>query len=188
MPFLYWCLVEATFVESKTITIQHAEGYLQGSVMTVLNLVERYFIIVQGCNLRGHRLNLKMDQSFQLLVVDLYQDTSKNLKYIPSPFSALSSQLLGLYSESSIRNLKWFYGNNTVHGNLGVYRLHDQTVQLRDMWQHVLWLQSYLIHASYMAWVMETKTYIDRSNKKWNRITWWSISRSFSCMRHKNII
>ena len=71
MPFRYWCLVEATFGESKTIMIQHAEGYLQGSVMTVLNLVEGYFIIVQGCNLRGHYLSIKMAQSWKLLVVDL---------------------------------------------------------------------------------------------------------------------
>ena len=71
MPFLYWCLVEATFRESKTIMIQHVEGYLQGLVMIVLNLVEHYFIIAQGCNLRGHHLNLKMDQSWKLLLVDL---------------------------------------------------------------------------------------------------------------------
>ena len=45
MPFLYWCLVEATFGESKTIMIQHAKGYLQGSIVPVLNLVEGYFII-----------------------------------------------------------------------------------------------------------------------------------------------
>ena len=56
------------------------------------------------------------------LVVGLFEEV---WEYIPSLFSGLSSQLLELFFECSRRKLKWFYGSNIVHENMGIYLLHE---------------------------------------------------------------